>query len=251
MSDDAKERKVRRDKGLIMATERDLFCLLWIAEQYAARFDQIQRLLSRFPDPHKPFRGELIAETTVKDLIARWQRAGWIDYQRFLADGRGYAWVTKKGLALVELDDVFTARPPASTRLLHIYAVNQVRLWMDLQGFEWISERRSKASFEKVKKGETLGPIPDALVRSKDHGKVAIEVEISPKKPADTAEKLRNLLYATELNMERLHDEQMFPLVWFYVPNQRMKKLVEAACEKLEAEYQLRVRVAVQADLIA
>jgi hypothetical protein len=104
MSDDTKERKVRRDKGLIMATERDLSCLLWIAEQYAARFDQIQRLLSRFPDPHKPFRGALIAETTVKDLIARWQRAGWIDYQRFLADGRGYAWVTRKGLALIGAD---------------------------------------------------------------------------------------------------------------------------------------------------
>jgi len=77
MSDDAKVRKVRRDKGLIMATERDLYCLLWIAGQYAARFDQIQRLLSRFPDPYKPFKaGNLMAETTVKDIIARWQRAG-------------------------------------------------------------------------------------------------------------------------------------------------------------------------------
>jgi len=30
-----------------------------------------------------------------------------------------------------------------------------------------------------------------------------------------------------------------------------MKKLVEAACQKVEAEDQLRVRVAVQADIIA
>ncbi len=88
-------------------------------------------------------------------------------------------------------------------------------------------------------------------MRSEDHGEVAIEVEISPKKPADIVEKLRNLLYATELNTESLYDEQTFPAVWFYVPNERMKKLVEAACQKVEAEYQLRVRVAVQADIIA
>ena len=162
MSNDAHERKARSDKGFIMATTRDLYCIKWIAEQYAARFDQIQKLLSRFPDKHKPFRaGKLIAETTTRDLIARWQRAGWIEYRRVLADGRGFAWCTKKGLALVGLDETFTARVPASTRLAHIYAVNQVRLWMDLQGFEWTSERTYRASLDQGKKGQSTGPIPD------------------------------------------------------------------------------------------
>src|ERR1700716_3546314 len=101
MSNVTNERKVRSDKGHIMATKRDLYIIKWIAEQYAARFDQLQKLLSRFPDKHKPFKSKLIAETTVKDQISRWQRAGWIEYKRVLADGRGYAWVTKKGLALV------------------------------------------------------------------------------------------------------------------------------------------------------
>src|SRR5215469_3374066 len=129
MSNVAGSKKVRSDKGLIMATIRDLFCIKWIAEMYAARFDQIQKLLSRFPDKQKPFRnGQLIAATTTRDLIARWQRAGWIEYRRVLADGKGYAWVTKKGLALVELDEIYTAKAPALTRLNHIYAVNQIRL---------------------------------------------------------------------------------------------------------------------------
>jgi hypothetical protein len=41
--EEKKERKPRSDKGLIMATRRDLYCMAWIAEQYAARGDQVQR----------------------------------------------------------------------------------------------------------------------------------------------------------------------------------------------------------------
>src|SRR5689334_22874197 len=134
-----KERKQRSDKGLIMATRRDLYCIAWIAEQYAARGDQVRRLLSRFPDKEKPFKDKLIAETTVKDQISRWRRAGWVEYVRVLADEPGYCWATKKGLALVGLDDIYTAKAPATTRLSHIYAVNQLRLFLD-QKYTWKSE---------------------------------------------------------------------------------------------------------------
>jgi hypothetical protein len=234
MSNDAKVRKQRSDKGNIMATKRDLYIIKWIAEMYAARFDQIQKLLSRFPDKHKPFKaGNLIAETTVKDQIARWQRAGWIEYKRFLADGRGFAWVTKKGLALVELDEIYAARAPAPTRLNHIYAVNQVRLWMDVQGFVWTSERRYRSQLERGKKGESTGPIPDAVVMSAKYGKIAIEVELSPKKPNELIDKLVNLV------------------VWFYVPNENIKGLVESACGALEENEQRRISAGVQADLTA
>src|SRR5215469_9741713 len=113
LDDGKKERKTRSDKGSIMATRRDLYCIAWIAEQYAARVDQVRRLLSRFPDSQRPFKdGKLIAATTVKDQIARWKRAGWIDYQRVLADSPGWCWPTKKGLQLVDLDGMYTARAP-------------------------------------------------------------------------------------------------------------------------------------------
>src|SRR5215468_819085 len=94
------QRKTRSDKGTIMATRRDQYCIAWIAEQYAARADQIRELLSRLPDPKRPFKNqeeELIAETTVRDQISRWRRAGWIEYKRILADSPGWAWVTRKG----------------------------------------------------------------------------------------------------------------------------------------------------------
>ena len=252
MSNDAKVRKQRSDKGNIMATKRDLYCVKWIAEMYAARFDQIQKLLSRFPDKHKPFKaGALIAETTTKDQIARWVRAGWIEYKRFLADGRGFAWVTKKGLALVELDEIYTARAPAPTRLNHIYAVNQIRLWMDLQNFVWTSERRYRSQLEKGKKGETTGPIPDGVVMSTKYGKIAIEVELSPKKPTELLDKLINLVRASALDTHTLRYAATFPVVWFYVPNDNIKGLVESARDELEDNEQRRVSAGVQADLIA
>jgi len=252
MSEDVRTRKVRRDKGVFMATRRDLYCMTWIAEQYAVRFDQIQKLLSRFPDPKKPFKVDgLIAETTVLDTLSRWQRAGWIEYQRFLARGRGYAWVTKKGLALVELDEMFTARPPAPTRLAHIYAVNQIRLWMDDQGFEWTSERRYKANLDKGKKGESIGPIPDALVFSPKYGKIAIEVELSVKKPADLLDKLANLVHASVLDAQTLHSCSLFPAIWFYVPNERMKELIESARVDLPEGQRQRVSAGVAKDLLA
>lgn len=254
MSDTAKERKVRSDKGLVMATKRDLYIIKWIAEQYAARFDQIQKLLSRFPDKHKPFKaGRLIAETTTKDQIARWQRAGWIEYKRVLADGRGYAWVTKKGLALVELDEIYTARVPAPTRLAHIYAVNQIRLWMDVQGFNWTSERRYRAGLEKGRKGETTGPIPDAVAISSKYGKVAIEVELTAKKPVELQDKLAHLLRSSYYSTEPPYgNTYTFPVVWFYVPNENIKGLIETACDVvLTDDERRRVSAGVQDNLIA
>jgi len=133
-----------------------------------------------------------MAETTVKDQLDRWKRAGWIDYLRVLVGEPGYAWVTKRGLQLVGLDDIYTAREPASTRFNHLYAVNQVRLWMD-EKFTWKSERRYRSEqTAQLTKGEELGPLPDGLVTTKD-GIAAIEVEISPKKPGEIKAKLVRL----------------------------------------------------------
>jgi hypothetical protein len=232
-----------------MATERDLYCIAWIADQYAARFDQVQRLLSRFPDQEHPFKDKLIGEKTTKDMIARWQRAGWIEYQRVLASGRGFAWVTRAGLQLVGLDEIYTAREPSPTRLAHIYGVNQVRLWMDSQGYEWTSERRYRVvsgAGKKGKLGENTGPIPDAVISHEKTGVVAIEVELSPKKPADLAEKLSRLVRAPSSPGA----QAAFPVAWFYVPSENAKALIEAASQGLPERERRRVSVAVQKDLI-
>src|SRR5947208_15868844 len=121
------QKKARADKGKVRATERDLHCLEWIAEQYAVRGDHIRQLLSRLPDKDHPFKSDaMMAETTARDHISRWVRAGWVCYERVLASGPGWAWATKAGLEAVKLD--YTARPPSAKRLDHIYAVNVLRM---------------------------------------------------------------------------------------------------------------------------
>ncbi|MBO0793579.1 MAG: hypothetical protein J2P36_21875, partial [Ktedonobacteraceae bacterium] len=156
-----RKRKTRSDKGLIIPTERDAYCIAWIGEQWAVRFDHIQKLLGKFPDPAKPFKnGQYPADTTVRDQLARWQTAGWIEYVRSLYAGNSWAWATRKGLRFVDLEEIYTARRPADTRLNHIFAVNHVRMFLEKK-YTWISERRLRSEIPKNKKGISTGPIAD------------------------------------------------------------------------------------------
>jgi hypothetical protein len=240
MTEETKERKTRRDKGLIMATTRDLACLTWIGEMYAIRIDQLRRLISRYPDPNRPFKGSLIAETTLKDQIDRWQKAGWAEYRRVLADQPGWVWVTAKGLAEVGLSH-YTARPPAATRLNHIFAVNQVRLEHDSR-YIWMSERAYRHERETVK---VTGPIPDGLICKEDKDRyIAIEVELTAKKPADLSGKISSLVRGYVLHGGA---SRGFPETHFYVPSDSMKELIVAAMSaaKLEAEEHKRIKIGV------
>lgn len=250
MSDDQKKpRKTRSDKGEIRATQRDLACIEWIAEQYAARGDQIQRLLSRYPDPQYPFKDGYASESTTREQINRWSRAGWIVYKRVLAVGPGWAYVTRAGLQLVDLDETFTAKRPSPKRLNHIYAVNQVRAWMDEeQDYHWKSERRIRADFH-LKRGESSGPIVDGLIWP-GSGRTAVEVQISELKPAEWLRKLGELVRAYQEVESGLGYEDSFPHIWFYVPTEAMKEAFETARLKLKEDAQERVSALVQDDLL-
>jgi hypothetical protein len=241
-------RKPRSDKGRIMATQRDLAALAWIAHQYAARLDHIQHFLSLFPDPQNPFKTPgMIAASTTKEHIDRWRQAGWVDYDRLLAKGPGYAWITKKGLELVALNDVYKARMPAATRLNHIYAVNHV--WFDLlthkdaDRFTWQSERNYRATVNK-------GPYPDALLITGQSTQIAIEVEITQKKPAELSQKLYRLVDASYEDEFFGRIQQTFFKVWIYVPNEAIKTAVEEAREDLTEDDQARISVAITPQLI-
>lgn len=247
-------RKPRSDKGTVQATRRDQYAIAWVAEQYAARTDQVRKLLSRMPDKDKPFKQDgLMALTTLKDQLARWKRAGWIEYQRVLADMPGWIWPTKRGLQLVDLDEIYTAKAPASTRLDHIYAVNQLRLALD-QKYTWKSERRykseqlSKQSGKGKKSALAIGPIPDGFITTKN-GLVALEVELTAKKPAEVEQKLIRLVRHYVNDALGFHTG--FPTIWFYVPTERLKLLIEEAVENLKDDEQKRIGVGVSDVLVA
>jgi len=244
-SDVEQPKKPRKDKGVVLYSPRDEYCLAWIADQYAVRLDQIQALLSRWPMGKVKDKSKGLAATTVKDQISRWRRAGWIEYQRILVDQPGWAWITRKGLQALGWDNFYTARVPAWSRLNHIYAVNQVRFIMDVRGYTWQSEREYRRRLEAVEKGGSSGPIPDAIVTGEKIGKVAIEVELSPKKPADLEEKLDELASCTDSD-----DRYKFPHIWFYVPDEKARQAAERAREELIEPYQKRVEIAVIPELV-
>jgi hypothetical protein len=238
--------KTRRDKGVVLYSPRDEYCLGWIADQYAARLDQIQRLLSRHPGGKVKNQARGLAPTTVKDQIERWRRAGWIEYQRVLVNQPGWAWITRKGLQVLDFDDFYTARAPAYSRLGHIYAVNQVRMAEEMRtGLTWKSERKYRSELESVEKGESTGPIPDGIITEKA-GAIAVEVELTQKKPKDLAKKLEELTSCFGKD-----DRLKFPRIWIYVPDEKGKQAVERARQDLIEEDQKRVEVAVFAGLIA
>lgn len=239
--------KPRRDKGTILFSKRDEYCLGWMADQYAVRLDQIQVLLSRWPMGKLKNKERGLAATTVKDQISRWVRAGWIEYQRVLVNQPGWAWITRKGLQVIAWDGFYSARQPAFSRLSHIYAVNQIRLTMDLeQDITWKSEREYRETLEAARKGESTGPIPDAVISSERIGIVALEVELSPKKPADLERKLEELVGCTTSS-----NRYKFSRIWIYVPDEKGKQAVERARAELIEADQKRVQVAIFQGLIA
>ena len=249
-----KNQKVRKDKGRVYATERDIEVLTWIAEQDAVRFEQVQRLLSR--KPGAPTKGRLLSAATTQDQIDRWVRAGWAVSYRFLADQASWVCVTRGGLALVELADTFRARIPSPKRLDHIWAVSQVRLMVESNkevlekgGYEWIAERYLLANEEDAereakqkKKQYTWHPVPDASLEGDEYW-IAIEVELTPKKPAELLSKLKRLCEWREWGDEGAYD--IYDRIWFYVPDEKMRDHVERQRVKLIESYQKRVEVTI------
>jgi hypothetical protein len=245
--------KTRSDKGEIRATQRDLACLSWIAHQYAARGDQIQQLLSRYPDPKHPFKDtedKIASASTTRGQMSRWVRAGWVVYKRVLATGPGWAYVTRVGLQMVGLDQLYTtARPPSPYRLEHVYAVNQIRLWMDEETeYIWTSERHYRALL-KLKRGESPGPLPDAMIVD-DGERVAIEVQLSDLKPSEWQKKLAELVSLTWRSEGSYGYEHAFAEIWVYVPTNEMKVLADQARLTLRDDWQERIDVIVEDDLL-
>ena len=157
--------------------------------------------------------------------------------------------MTKKGLALVGLNDMYTAKAPATTRLNHLYAVNQLRLFLDRK-YSWKSERRYRAeelAKVKGKKGRTSGPIPDGLITTKN-GWVAIEAEISQKKAVDLEAKMVRLV--RHFASGALGFESVFSAIWFYVASERLKTAVEEARDELKENEQGRVSVLVDKNIL-
>ncbi len=99
---DGRQRKVRGDAGQMRYTERDVWALTWIGDQYGIRFDQLQELLGQRPGGVVQTPGGL-GSATVRDMVQRWQRAGLVDHRKVLVGEPGWIWLTRGGLEHMDL----------------------------------------------------------------------------------------------------------------------------------------------------
>lgn len=139
----------------------DLDLLAWVAEQYAARADQVERLLGCGP-------------RTVQRVLARLRDAGLVSTSRLLVGEP--AWVIPTSAGLRACGSGYALWQPRVGLLAHVAAVNNVRLHVQARSpdSEWVSER------QLARERQTGEHLPDALVLI-DSQRVAVEVELTVK----------------------------------------------------------------------
>lgn len=250
------QQKTRRDKGLILATRRDLRALPIVAHHYVARQDHLREILSKFPGgPLKSPESGLLAETTCKDQFERWRRAGWISVIR-IANEPAYCYVAKRGLELIGLDELYQGKSPAVLRFHHYWCVMHVRLnWKQKAGaLQFIPERRLRAEALYVKHIPDdhaisaiqieRGAIPDAVMYGRGWCD-AIEVQLSALKPSDMQDKLKKICFARYSEVES-QKTYIYNHIHFYVPTEALKRHVEQASEHLEETHRERINIVVE-----
>ncbi|HEX6528040.1 MAG TPA: hypothetical protein VF070_49660 [Streptosporangiaceae bacterium] len=170
--------------------ERDIHCLVFVAEMYGVQLDQLATLLAVNAE-----RGRAIA--------TRWRELGYAESAR-LGPGPPWIWVTRQGLAACGLR--YTAAPPALSRLAHIRAVTSVRLalqttrtYQQARAY-WRGERRMRAGCRPGLRDH----LPDGEVHWPDEADVgwagecwAIEAELTRKTVTRTAAIMNELLSRT------------------------------------------------------
>jgi hypothetical protein len=216
----------RSDKGNVVVTGRDWFVLQWIGEQYAARLDHVQSLLGHEAGKGVKVAGQ-ISRNAARQVVGRWKRAGLADAKKILADEPAWVWLTARGLH--ELGLAFKPYTPSLARLEHLHRVNQVRMALEEQRPDdvWFSEREFRADMV-YEKGVILPHIPDGILETQ-RGDIAIEVELTVKKPADLEAILRELA-------------RDYVQVWYFATTET-RDAVRAARKRIGASCEERVLI--------
>jgi hypothetical protein len=134
----------------------------------------------------------ILSLRTVDDIVLRWKKAGFVEAKRFMLREPYWVWPKHKGIAFVE--QPYRYYEPNITTLRHMYAVNQVRLFVEArkasqgQSIVWRSERAIR---REAGRAEDIHFV-DAEVTI-DGDVVAIEVELTQKKSGRVAAVLDKL----------------------------------------------------------
>ena len=170
-------------------TDRDVAALRWLGQQYAARADVLRVLLGRLSPGSPRIEGQL-AETTLRDVVARWEDRGLVERDRLL----GHLWVapTVKALRLVGLD--VRAWSFVIPQLAHVHAVGVVRLAREPsipEGGRWLSERELRREAGKSHVPDSAIQLPDDADPIAGSGLYGEDVDPLPKRVAVEVELTR------------------------------------------------------------
>lgn len=189
------------------------------------RVDQLQVLMGR--DPGKPtVKPDCVSQGTAERRVKVWKKDGLVERDKQFLGEPAWIWLTKKGLGLLENEYRFLQ--PRLATFEHIYAVNQVRLWVEHQWgrqLPWQSERQLKYEFARQETTKTKH-VPDAVV-TLDAGRVALEAELTQK----VARRTKRIL----IHLARDYDQ-----VWYFA-NERayssITKLVGTLSENNQQKF--------------
>ncbi len=184
----------RSDAGMLKLSQRDIDGLLLCGEHYGAPYDLLAAALR-------------VSQVRMRQAVKRWRDSGYAASGQ-LGPGPTWCWLTREGMTAAGLR--YPAARPALGRLAHIRAVLAARLWLaDGQAWhDWKAWWRSERRMHVGRPLGATGHLADAeihwpsLVGSPYGGQVwALEVELTPKPIARTAEIMTEMLtprrYAT------------------------------------------------------
>lgn len=227
-------RAVRRDKGQLITTPRDLVLLTWINEQQAISIDHLQILIARHTENKEELNNPKMASQPVASkLISRWLKLQYIETAKI--NNRQWVWLSAKGIKNLDLE--YGYYEPALYN--HIHEVNKVRLYWEVQTdkkgkpIEWTPERYIRKTYGK---GHRLSQhFPDGEILFNGN-KIAIEVELSVKRGADK-KKIADK-YAIALSpMQHGKSKGLFGYHYeglFYYTNEKTHESVMKLYEKVE-----------------
>ncbi len=243
-----RKRKRRRDAGKTRLNQRDVFALTWIGQQYAIRLDQLQWLLGRYPG-RGARRTNWISESSARDVVDRWETMGYVHAEILLPKDPMWIWTTRKAFVKTGLPYSYNNLEESSLgALAHLYAINAIRLRIEANTSNayWTSERELLRGQVRTK-GKIFLHRPDGVVRFADGQTVAIEAELSTKKPFELAENLVEQLRGEEYlrskadlgwqlarTMGHLNQSE-YDQIWYFAPK-TIRKQIRRARAKLLAD---------------
>ncbi len=240
-------RKQRSDAGKTVWTNRDIYAITWIAHQYTIHLHHLQQLLAQIPG-HGAKTPDQLSEGTARDVVTRWKKAGWVKTAFLRVHEPFWIWPTRTALNILGLP--YEYKNIGQTRLddlEHLATINEIRLLLadGDPSIQWISERQLLQGVVR-EQGKALLHRPDGEMRLIEGGTVAIEAELSTKKPPELRENLMELIrgigylrlkekYSSEKAVMMSQGMQsQYKEIWYFGPKLIRKQVRRARAELLK-----------------